>query len=312
MPRESKTFLRENQVVLSSAAEMMFEMEDMKYARDRLVEKGLALCFVKDEQVIFETSSRGISGFLRAIEEFDEQLRGASAADKVVGKAVALLCVYTGIRAVYASVVSRKAKELFEEKNVKVEWSELVEDILNDCEPGTCPFEKLASSIEDPAEAYIKLKALQDSLEHAEKGMSTVHGGSSLVDDELKNLRHKKLSELKDRKQKAGNKPVHMTDANFSELTSKHALALVDFWAAWCGPCQSLAPTIEELAQEFEGRVFIGKLNVDENPQTAAVFQVFSIPTMVIMKTGKEVDRIVGCVQKKYIAETLDKHLKQA
>ncbi len=105
-------------------------------------------------------------------------------------------------------------------------------------------------------------------------------------------------------------KPVHVTDLNFKELTSKHALALVDFWAAWCGPCQSLAPTIEEVAKEYEGRVLVGKLNVDENPQTAECFQVFSIPTMVITKKGKEVDRIVGCVQKRNIEETLEKHLK--
>lgn len=290
----------------------MLELGDVECAKRRLVEKGLTLCVVKDGQVIFETFSRGISGFLRAIEELGEQLRGSSAADKVVGKAVALLCVYMEVKAVYGSVVSGKAKELFEEKKVKAEWNELVEDILSDCEPGTCPFERLASNIDDPAEAYIRLKALQGSLENAEKGTSTVHGGSSSVDEELESLRRKRMSELKDQKHKTASKPVHVTDANFNELTSKHALALVDFWASWCGPCQSLAPTIEELAQEFEGKVFIGKLNVDENPQTAAAFQVFSIPTMVVMKTGKEVDRIVGCVQKKYIAETLDKHLKQA
>jgi thioredoxin 1 len=123
-------------------------------------------------------------------------------------------------------------------------------------------------------------------------------------------MRHKKLAELGEKKQEVDNKPVHITDSSFKEITSKHTLALVDFWAAWCGPCQSLAPTIEELAKEYAGKILVGKLNVDENPQTAECFQVFSIPTMLIMKNGEEIDRIVGCVQKKYIEAALKKHLE--
>jgi thioredoxin 1 len=102
-------------------------------------------------------------------------------------------------------------------------------------------------------------------------------------------------------------KPVHVTDADFIKITKQHPIALIDFWASWCGPCLALAPTIEELAQELHGKVFIGKLNVDENPETAACFQVFSIPTLVIMKNGLEVDRIVGCVPKEQITTTLKK-----
>ncbi len=71
----------------------------------------------------------------------------------------------------------------------------------------------------------------------------------------------------------------------------------------------ALGPTIEEVAKEYSGRVLVGKLNVDENPKTAECFQVYSIPTMVIMRNGQEVDRIVGCVQKKIITAALDKHL---
>ena len=127
---------------------------------------------------------------------------------------------------------------------------------------------------------------------------------------EMERLRHRKLSELGEKQQDVGDKPVHITDSSFKEMTGKHGLALVDFWAAWCGPCRSLAPTIEELAKEYAGRVFVGKLNVDENPQTAECFQVFSIPTMLIMKNGEEVDRIVGCVQKKYIEAALKKHME--
>jgi uncharacterized linocin/CFP29 family protein len=89
-------------------------MEDLRIANNRLREKGLTLSIVKEKQILFETGSRGVSGFLKAIEELGEGLNKASAADKVVGKAVALLCVWAGIDAVYASVINRKAKKLFE------------------------------------------------------------------------------------------------------------------------------------------------------------------------------------------------------
>lgn len=123
-------------------------------------------------------------------------------------------------------------------------------------------------------------------------------------------MREKKLVELREKKQEMDKVPVHVTDSNFKEITRKHPLVLIDFWAAWCGPCQALAPTIEELAKEYAGRILVGKLNVDENPQTPECFQVFSIPTMLIMKDGEETDRIVGCVQKKYIETALKKHLE--
>jgi thioredoxin 1 len=140
--------------------------------------------------------------------------------------------------------------------------------------------------------------------------VSITHEGSASDDKELESVREKKLAELSEKKRKVNSEPVHITDSTFKETTSKHALALVDFWAAWCGPCQSLAPTIEELAKDYAGKILVGKLNVDENPQTAECFQVFSIPTMLIMKNGKEIDRIVGCVQKKYIEAALKKHLE--
>jgi thioredoxin 1 len=126
--------------------------------------------------------------------------------------------------------------------------------------------------------------------------------------EELKRIREKKLAEFMARKDR-GNEPVHVTDADFEETVKKHSLALIDFWASWCGPCLALTPTIEELSKDYAGRVLIGKLNVDENPRTAECFQVFSIPTLLIMKDGKEVDRIVGCVPKKHIEAALGKYL---
>ncbi len=133
-------------------------------AEKRLKERGLTLSIVSGRHVLFETSSHGISGFLRAVEEVGGRLEGASVADKIVGRAVALLCVYAGIEGAYASVMSRHAKDLLEKNAICVECDELVESILDDCKPRSCPFEKLAGEITDPAEAYKKLKALQDSF----------------------------------------------------------------------------------------------------------------------------------------------------
>ena len=175
----------------------------------------------------------------------------------------------------------------------------------------TCPFEKLAMGITDPKDAYKKLKALHDSLRGNERDkVSNGHERSASDEKEMEHIRHRKRAELEEKKQEVECKPVHITDANFKEITGKHAVSLVDFWAAWCGPCRSLAPTIEELAKDYVGKILVGKLNVDENPQTAGRFQVFSIPTMLIMKNGVEIDRIVGCVQKKFIEATLKKHLE--
>jgi len=108
-----------------------------------------------------------------------------------------------------------------------------------------------------------------------------------------------------------GNEPVHLTDANFEETIKNNSLVLVDFWAGWCGPCRALAPTIEELAKEYAGKVLVGKLDVDENPNTAEQFQVSSIPTAVILKDCCEVDRIIGLCSKKNFDAALQKHLGQ-
>ena len=103
--------------------------------------------------------------------------------------------------------------------------------------------------------------------------------------------------------------PFHLTDANFEETVSKNKLMLVDFWAGWCGPCRALAPTIEELAKELAGKVLVAKLDVDENPQTAEKFQVYSIPTVILIKDCCEVDRIVGLCPKKQYDTALQKHM---
>ena len=91
-----------------------------------------------------------------------------------------------------------------------------------------------------------------------------------------------------------GGAPITLTDATFVSQTSGDIPVLVDFWAEWCGPCRMVAPSIEQLAREFNGRALVAKLNVDENPASASRFGVMSIPTLIIFKNGAPVDRIVG------------------
>jgi thioredoxin len=106
------------------------------------------------------------------------------------------------------------------------------------------------------------------------------------------------------------NEPVVVTDANFADLVEKSGMpVLLDMWAAWCGPCRMIAPTIEMLAKEMSGRAVIGKLDVDANPRTAARFGVQSIPTLLILKGGGEVDRLVGVQTKEAILRRLEANL---
>ncbi len=104
--------------------------------------------------------------------------------------------------------------------------------------------------------------------------------------------------------------PMHVTDSNFEETIKKNSVVFIDFWANWCGPCRALAPTIQEVAKEYSGKVIIGKLDVDENPTTAEKFQVFSIPTMILFKNGQETERLVGLCAKNKITDTIQKHLQ--
>src|SRR5512145_16527 len=101
-------------------------------------------------------------------------------------------------------------------------------------------------------------------------------------------------------------RPVTVTDATFAAEVERSALpVLVDAWAPWCAPCRMIAPVIEELAAELAGRVRVAKLNVDENPATAARFGVQSIPTLLVLKQGREIDRIVGVQPKSDVTRRL-------
>lgn len=98
-----------------------------------------------------------------------------------------------------------------------------------------------------------------------------------------------------------------VTDANFNEIVQLYPLVMIDCWAPWCGPCLIVAPIIDEISKDYLGKAVIGKLNVDENPQISERFGIFSIPTLLFMKNGKEVDRIIGVVPKKLIETKLQK-----
>ena len=103
---------------------------------------------------------------------------------------------------------------------------------------------------------------------------------------------------------------LQVTDQNFSsEVLEAKEPVLVDFWAEWCGPCRAIAPIVEEIAKDYDGRLKVAKLNVDDNPQTAQNYRVMSIPTLLLFKEGKIVDQMIGAVPKERLTSFLDKHL---
>jgi len=103
--------------------------------------------------------------------------------------------------------------------------------------------------------------------------------------------------------------PQVITDANFKEILDTDKPVLVDFWAEWCGPCKMIGPLVKELANDYEGKAVIAKVNVDENPSTSAEFGIRSIPTLLIFKNGEIVDKQIGAVPKAVLAGKLDAQL---
>ena len=104
-------------------------------------------------------------------------------------------------------------------------------------------------------------------------------------------------------------KTLEITDSNFNNVISKNKTGLVDFWAEWCGPCRMIGPVIEELANEYEGKAIIGKLDVDSNQESSVKYGVRSIPTILTFKDGEIVDRQVGAVPKKTLTNVIDSQL---
>jgi len=105
-------------------------------------------------------------------------------------------------------------------------------------------------------------------------------------------------------------KPIAVDDANFqAEVLSSDRPVLVDFWAIWCGPCKMIAPIVEELANEYEGKLKVAKIDVDANPRTSMQFGIRSIPTLIIFKGGQVVEQIIGAVPKRHLVEKVTPHL---
>ncbi|WP_449243924.1 thioredoxin [Desulfobacca acetoxidans] len=103
---------------------------------------------------------------------------------------------------------------------------------------------------------------------------------------------------------------LQVTDTNFEEEILKSEMpALVDFWAAWCGPCRAIAPIVEELAKDYAGRVKVAKMNVDENSKTPVKYGIRAIPTLILFKSGAVVDQITGAVSKTQIDNAIKKML---
>ncbi len=100
--------------------------------------------------------------------------------------------------------------------------------------------------------------------------------------------------------------PIHVTDQSFEEVVLKSPVpAIVDFWAPWCGPCRMIAPIIEDLAQEYDGRAVIAKINTDENLRVASELGIMGIPTLILFREGAEVDRVVGFAPRKVLEQKL-------
>jgi hypothetical protein len=135
-------------------------MRDLEIAKSQLRRKNCSLVIAKDGKVIFETKESGVSGFLSAIDKLGRSgLYGSSVADRVVGRAAAMLCVYCSVKAVYAIVASNGGREVLKEHGVPLEFENLVPNILNRQQTDTCPFEKVVATISDAKEAYERLRS---------------------------------------------------------------------------------------------------------------------------------------------------------
>jgi thioredoxin 1 len=134
-------------------------------------------------------------------------------------------------------------------------------------------------------------------------------------DKELERIRRAKLqgmmkkSEASEKEGIVLNKPIEVTDATFEEMIQNHSLVVVDCWAPWCGPCYMVAPVIEELARDYAGKILFGKLNVDENREVSMQYQIMGIPTLLVFKNGKLVDRIVGAMPRQMLEPKITRYL---
>lgn len=122
----------------------------------------------------------------------------------------------------------------------------------------------------------------------------------------------KKLQQIVNEKELLKNikEPLNLDDSNFAQTINKYPLLLVDFWAPWCGPCRMMSPIIDQVGKEYIGKLVVGKVNVDENPNISGQFGISSIPTLILFKRGQVVNNIIGSVSKSRIDEMVKMHLE--
>jgi len=131
-------------------------------------------------------------------------------------------------------------------------------------------------------------------------------------EDELEAIKKRKLEEMMRKTaepEEIVSSPITITDASFEEIIKKHPLVVIDCWAAWCGPCRMIAPTIDAMARDYAGKIVFGKLNVDENPNTSRKYRIMSIPLLLIFKNGVHVDQIIGAVPREMIEQKIRRYL---
>ena len=119
----------------------------------------------------------------------------------------------------------------------------------------------------------------------------------------------KEASETKMKENSAQDEPIVLTDETFKETVRNHSFVVVDCWASWCTPCGMIAPLIDELARDYAGKILFGKLNVDESSEVVGQYQVMSIPTLLVFKNGKFVDRIVGAQPRNMLESNITRYL---
>ncbi len=139
-------------------------MPDLKLAKRTLKEKNLNLSIVKNGKILFETRSPGVIGLLQAIEELGKELIGSSVADRIVGRAAALLCAYSGVASVFSITMSEEGRKVLEDNQIFFQFEKRVPNILNYERTDLCPFEKRTAGLTNPSEAYEKIKNFVDSV----------------------------------------------------------------------------------------------------------------------------------------------------
>lgn len=136
-----------------------------------------------------------------------------------------------------------------------------------------------------------------------------------MEDEELRIInekRMKKLQQIVNDKELLKNikEPLNLDDSNFPQTINKYPLLLVDFWAPWCGPCRMMSPIIDQVGKEYIGKLVVGKVNVDENPNISGQFGISSIPTLILFERSQVVNNIIGSVSKSRIDEMVKMHLE--